>query len=288
MSGWTRSSRRSGLRSSRSTMPISESAFAKINLSLQIVGRRHDGYHLLDSLVAFADLGDTLDIEPAEKLSLITCGRYSAALPDDPDDNLVLRAARWLNGSSGAKMTLHKELPIASGMGGGSADAAAAIRGLARMWDVPVPPAIETERLGADVPVCVGSVTARVRGVGEQVEPVTCLPPLPVVLVNPGRQVSTGRVFTEYGPVDSRGSELVIPTRGLNVPSGNRVAFRSHERFGGGRRPAGTVDCRGHAGVAGERCGRRSNDGFGGDLFRDLREPSRSENREVRDCSMSG
>ncbi len=198
-------------------MPISESAFAKINLSLQIVGRRHDGYHLLDSLVAFADLGDTLDIEPAENLSLITCGRYSAALPDDPDDNLVLRAARWLNDATGAKITLHKELPVASGMGGGSADAAAAIRGLARSWDVPVPAAIETECLGADVPVCVGSVTARVRGVGEQVEPVTCLPPLPVVLVNPGRQVSTGRVFSEYGPVDSRGSELVIPTRGLNV-----------------------------------------------------------------------
>ena len=182
-------------------MPISESAFAKINLSLQIVGRRHDGYHLLDSLVAFADLGDTLDIEPAENLSLITCGRYSAALPDDPDDNLVLRAARWLNDATGAKITLHKELPVASGMGGGSADAAAAIRGLARSWDVPVPAAIETECLGADVPVCVGSVTARVRGVGEQVEPVTCLPPLPVVLVNPGRQVSTGRVFSEYGPV---------------------------------------------------------------------------------------
>ena len=198
-------------------MPISESAFAKINLSLQIVGRRHDGYHLLDSLVAFADLGDTLDIEPAENLSLITCGRYAAALPDDPDDNLVLRAARWLTDATGAKITLHKELPVASGMGGGSADAAAAIRGLARLWDVPMAPAVETEGLGADIPVCVGSVTARVRGVGEQVKPVTCLPPLPVVLVNPGRQVSTGRVFSEYGPADSRGSELVIPTRDLDV-----------------------------------------------------------------------
>ncbi len=198
-------------------MAISERALAKINLSLHVVGRRHDGYHLLDSLVAFADIGDSLDFRHARELSLVARGRFAVALPDDQDDNLVVRAARWLEGSAGAAISLDKSLPVASGMGGGSADAAAAIRGLARLWNVPVPPAAETEFLGADVPVCMESVAARVRGTGEIVEAVTCLPQFPIVLVNPGRHVQTSRVFEANEVCDSAGDQAVPPSRNLNL-----------------------------------------------------------------------
>ncbi len=198
-------------------MAISERALAKINLSLHVVGRRHDGYHLLDSLVSFADIGDSLDFRHARELSLVACGRFSLALPDDRDDNLVVRAARWFKRSAGAAITLEKSLPVASGMGGGSADAAATIRGLARLWNVPVPPAAETEFLGADVPVCMESVTARVRGTGEIIEPVTCLPPFPIVLVNPGRRVHTSLVFGANDVCGSAGDRVVPPSRNLNL-----------------------------------------------------------------------
>ena len=198
-------------------MTISEQAFAKINLSLHVVGRRRDGYHLLDSLVAFADLGDFLEFKPAEELSLVARGRFAEELPGDQADNLVVRAARWLKSSAGAAITLEKSLPVASGMGGGSADAAAAIRGLARLWNVPVPPAIETKCLGADVPVCIGSVAARVRGAGEAVEAVTCLPPIPVVLVNPGREIQTSRVFGANDAYGISGDLVASPCRNLNL-----------------------------------------------------------------------
>ena len=198
-------------------MAISERALAKINLSLHVVGRRHDGYHLLDSLVAFADIGDSLDFRHAEELSLRARGRFAVALPDDQDDNLVVRAARWFKDSAGAAITLDKSLPVASGMGGGSADAAAAIRGLARLWNLAVPPAAETEFLGADVPVCMESAAARVRGTGEFVEAVTCLPSFPIVLVNPGRRVHTSRVFGANEVCGSAGDLAVPPTRNLNL-----------------------------------------------------------------------
>ncbi len=198
-------------------MAISERALAKINLSLHVVGRRCDGYHLLDSFVAFADIGDSLDFRHAQELSLVARGRFAAALPDDQDDNLVVRAARWINGSAGAAITLEKSLPVASGMGGGSADAAAAIRGLARLWKVPVPPAAETEFLGADVPVCMESVTARVRGTGEIIEAVTCLPPFPIVLVNSGRRVHTSMVFAANDVCGSAGKQVVPPSRDMNL-----------------------------------------------------------------------
>ncbi len=198
-------------------MAISERALAKINLSLHIVGRRHDGYHLLDSLVAFADIGDSLDFRHARELSLVARGRFSAALPDDQDDNLVVRAARWFKHSAGAAITLQKSLPVASGMGGGSADAAAAIRGLARLWNVSVPPVAETEFLGADVPVCMERATARVRGTGEIIEPVTCLPPFPIVLVNPGRRVHTSLVFGASDVCGSAGDPAIPPSRNLNL-----------------------------------------------------------------------
>jgi 4-diphosphocytidyl-2-C-methyl-D-erythritol kinase len=180
---------------------IREFAPAKINLTLHVTGRRADGYHLLDSLVAFAGVGDEVIAEAGDGLSLRVEGPMAGALADDGGaggggDNLVLRAARLLdNRGRGARLTLVKRLPVASGIGGGSSDAAAAVRALARLWGGGVPGVAALAALGADVPVCMGARAARMRGIGEAVE-ATALPPVHAVLVNPGVAVPTAAVFT--------------------------------------------------------------------------------------------
>ncbi|MFC3629108.1 4-(cytidine 5'-diphospho)-2-C-methyl-D-erythritol kinase [Paracoccus angustae] len=166
---------------------VTEAAPAKLNLALHVTGRRADGYHLLDSLVAFAGVGDVVTLEPGP-LSLRIEGPFAAGL--SCDDNLCLRAAR-LAGADAA-ITLTKNLPVASGIGGGSADAAAVLRGLSRMGH-PLP--ARAERLGADVPVCLASNPARMQGAGEILTPLPPLPAIPLVLVNPGVAVPTPRVF---------------------------------------------------------------------------------------------
>ncbi|MWP37457.1 4-(cytidine 5'-diphospho)-2-C-methyl-D-erythritol kinase [Rhodobacter sphaeroides] len=169
-------------------------ARAKINLTLHVTGQRPDGYHLLDSLVVFADVGDRVRAEPAEALSLAITGPQAANLPVT-DDNLVLRAARTLGGQ-GARLTLEKHLPVASGIGGGSADAAAALVALARLWQVPLPEPAAVLKLGADVPVCLEGRAVRMAGVGEILTPLAA--PLPegwLVLANPGVSVPTPPVF---------------------------------------------------------------------------------------------
>ena len=168
---------------------IVERARAKLNLALHVTGRRADGYHLLDSLVAFAALGDTVALQPGP-LSLTVEGPFAGALAAEGEDNLCLRAARAIGGA--ARIRLTKVLPVASGIGGGSADAAAVLRGFHRMG-LPLPSA--PERLGADVPVCLAGQPARMRGVGERLDPVPALPALPVVLVNPGIALATPAVF---------------------------------------------------------------------------------------------
>lgn len=167
---------------------VAEDAPAKLNLALHVTGRRGDGYHLLDSLVAFAGAGDRVVLHPGP-LSLQIGGPFSGALTVD-DDNLCLRAARLAGGA--ARITLTKNLPVASGIGGGSADAAAVLRGMARMGHA-LPDA--PERLGADVPVCIASAPARMQGIGEIVTPLPPLPTVPLVLVNPGVAVATPQVF---------------------------------------------------------------------------------------------
>lgn len=169
-------------------------ARAKVNLCLHVTGRRGDGYHLLDSLVVFAETGDRIDAEAADDLSLTVTGPKGAGLSAG-EDNLCLRAARSFGLSRGARITLHKHLPVASGIGGGSADAAAVLRGLSRLWQVALPDAAALLRLGADVPVCLAGRPARMRGVGERLDPVEVLPPAWLVLVNPGIAVSTPEVF---------------------------------------------------------------------------------------------
>lgn len=176
-------------------MAVERLARAKINLALHVTGQRADGYHLLDSLVAFAETGDTLRVEPAEALSLSIDGPMAAGLPVS-EDNLVLRAARLFGAGPGARIRLTKRLPVASGIGGGSADAAAALLALSELWSLPLPPPGAILSLGADVPVCLSGRAARMQGIGEEVTPLTApLPPAWAVLTNPGVAVSTPSIF---------------------------------------------------------------------------------------------
>ena len=168
-------------------------ARAKVNLALHVVGRRADGYHLLDSLVAFADFGDVVTVEPAPSLSLSITGPMAADLSAGPD-NLVLKAAQMLGSPLGVAITLEKRLPIASGIGGGSADAAATMQALGALWGCALPDAGQVLALGADVPVCLAGQSCRMAGIGDQISPIA-LPPAHLVLVNPGVGLSTAAVF---------------------------------------------------------------------------------------------
>ena len=168
-------------------------ARAKVNLALHVVGRRADGYHLLDSLVAFADFGDVVTAEPAPSLSLSITGPMAAGLSAG-SDNLVLKAAQMLGSPLGAAITLEKRLPIASGIGGGSADAAATMQALGALWGCALPDAGQVLALGADVPVCLAGQSCRMAGIGDQISPIA-LPPAHLVLVNPGVGLSTAAVF---------------------------------------------------------------------------------------------
>ena len=171
-----------------------EAAPAKINLCLHVTGQRPDGYHLLDSLVVFADVGDVIEVRAAPMLSLRVIGPQARDLPVG-EDNLVLRAARAFAGAAGAAITLTKNLPVASGIGGGSADAAATLRALARLWDLPLPDADRVLQLGADVPACLAGRALRMQGIGERLAGVPGLPKAYLVLVNPGVAVATPAVF---------------------------------------------------------------------------------------------
>lgn len=197
------------------------SAHAKVNLWLNVVGRRPDGYHLLDSLVAFVDLADTLDVRPSDRLSLELAGSQAAGLAADPD-NLVLKAARLLADRAGVAprvtIRLGKHIPVAAGLGGGSADAAAALRALTELWRVALP---EEElfdlaaSLGADVPMCLAGRTALVSGIGERLQPAPALPPAAILLVNPGAPLPTRDVFEARRGPFSTAVPVTQPWRNL-------------------------------------------------------------------------
>jgi 4-diphosphocytidyl-2-C-methyl-D-erythritol kinase len=191
---------------------LTEEARAKVNLTLRVVGRRVDGYHDLESLVAFADCADRLSLTPGPSLDLKTIGPLAGACGETAD-NLVLKAARLLGEHVAdlkvGSFTLDKVLPVAAGIGGGSADAAAALRLLARLNDL----AFDDERLravalltGADVPVCLAQSPCDMTGVGETLLPVS-LPKIPCVLVNPRIPVATKDVFAALG---LRNGELLV------------------------------------------------------------------------------
>lgn len=188
---------------------LEERAPAKINLALHVVGRRGDGYHLIESLVVFADLADRLTVRAAETDSLTVCGPFAADLAAEevaPERNLVARARDRLRahvlaaGGTAPPVAVHleKNLPVAAGIGGGSADAAAALRGLCRLWGVcgaaPVMGRIAVT-IGADVPMCLVSAPLIARGIGEAVAPLDAFPALHLVLVNPRVRIATPDVF---------------------------------------------------------------------------------------------
>lgn len=198
-------------------VPEQESAFAKINLSLRVLGRRPDGYHELQSLVVFAAIADTLEAHHATALTLELDGPFAATLAGEAD-NLVLRAARKLRDlcgvGEGARMTLEKNLPVASGIGGGSADAAAALRALMRLWHVS-PDEEELMRLaaslGADVPVCLDPAPALMGGIGENIRHLPRLPDFWLLLANPGIALSTAEVFRALAAPPLTAAPATVP-----------------------------------------------------------------------------
>lgn len=185
--------------------PFSVFAPAKVNLALHVLGRRADGYHDLDSIVAFADVGDRLTFSPAADFAITTSGRFAAALPAS-GGNIIARAwaaARAIAAQRGMvvpPVTVHleKNLPVASGIGGGSANAAAALKGflsLAGITEIDAEVAAAGLAIGADVPVCLAGVACRMQGVGERITPLADFAPLHAVLVNPLVEVATPAVF---------------------------------------------------------------------------------------------
>jgi 4-diphosphocytidyl-2-C-methyl-D-erythritol kinase len=207
---------------SRPAAGLREFAPAKVNLALHVTGRRGDGYHLLDSLVAFVDAGDWLDIAPGKDLTLQLAGPQADRVP--VEGNLVLKAAVALRQAAGepcpgARLTLDKHIPAAAGLGGGSSDAAAALRALNRLWGLGLSTADLMgvgERIGADVPVCVPRASARMQGVGERVAPLPALPQVHVVLANPARSLATASVFAGLAESENPGlPELPVRWRGV-------------------------------------------------------------------------
>jgi 4-diphosphocytidyl-2-C-methyl-D-erythritol kinase len=213
-------------------VPVRAFAPAKINLYLHVLGRRADGYHRLDSLIAFADIGDEVTAAPADTLTLTASGPEAEAIAGLGDDNLVLRAARLLAAragiSAGASLRLDKRLPAAAGIGGGSSDAAATLRTLSRLWDHPLDEQNLTAlalELGADVPACLAGRSVWVGGIGEALEPAGALPAAGIVLANPRRPLPTAAVFrhrpglfTAPGrfapmPPDAAGLAMVLEAR---------------------------------------------------------------------------
>ena len=197
-------------------VPLVEDAPAKVNLTLRVLGRRSDGYHDIESLVVFADFGDRLTLAPGNVLALTLAGPCAVQAGHNAD-NLVLRAAQALRaripGLVSGTFHLDKYLPVAAGVGGGSADAAAALRLLARTNDLARddPHLYDAARAtGADVPVCLDPRARLMRGIGEQLSQPFALLPLPAVLVNPGTALATKSVFAGWTPAGKAAAPLDV------------------------------------------------------------------------------
>lgn len=179
-------------------MTITEFAPAKINLALHVTGQRQDGYHLLESLVVFADVGDEITVRKAEKDQFIISGPFSAGL-SGAADNLVIKARdhlRKVHGFGPVSIELEKNLPVASGIGGGSSDAAATLRAIAKLYDIPASHLVTVApSLGADVPMCLAAKPLVASGIGEHLSALRSLPALHLVLVNPNVAIATPDVF---------------------------------------------------------------------------------------------
>ena len=190
---------------------ITWDAPAKLNLYLHVTGQRGDGYYNLDSLIVFTELCDSLSVRKSDTLSLNIDGPFATAFDGVEDDNLVLKAARLLaeaaNISALAEISLNKCLPVAAGLGGGSSDAAAALKALMVLWDIN-PKTIDLPTialsLGADVPVCMAIQPSFISGIGEQISKCPVLPPFGLLLINPHITLATGDVFATFSQPFSR------------------------------------------------------------------------------------
>ncbi|AOL23382.1 4-diphosphocytidyl-2-C-methyl-D-erythritol kinase [Erythrobacter litoralis] len=199
---------------------MKETAYAKINLALHVRSRREDGYHELETLFAFVDAGDILNAAPADADSVTTLGEFAGGL-DNPFDNLVAKALSALPRPQGLAITLEKNLPVAAGLGGGSADAGAVFRIVEGLQGLPDDWQARAAKLGADVPACVLSQTHIGRGTGtEQEEVEDDLVGTPVLLVNPRVPLSTGPVFKAWDGED-RGALPEGPARHISFEGRN-------------------------------------------------------------------
>ena len=186
---------------------ISEFAPAKINLSLHLVGQKSDGYHLLDSIVSFVNIGDKISIEPGKSGKLKVAGPFAKDLPRS-NHNLVLKAARLFNNIKLSRITLEKNIPVTSGIGGGSADAAATVRLFSKFYNKPHLPVEKLISLGSDVPVCMQKGIVRMMGVGEEIINLSPAPKVGILLVNPRQALSTAKVFSAVKEKNNSGLNL--------------------------------------------------------------------------------
>jgi 4-diphosphocytidyl-2-C-methyl-D-erythritol kinase len=200
-------------------MALRITAPAKVNLSLHVTGKRDDGYHLLDSLVAFTEFGDVLTIDHASECTLAVSGEFAVALQgESAEHNLVLKAARLLQKTAhihnGVHITLEKKIPVGAGLGGGSADAAAALVGLRRFWNIDCADQVLfdiAKQLGSDVPVCLNSRSVWMRGIGDQLSAAELPGEWWLVLVNPRAALLTEDVFGRFGGVYKPEGQAVSP-----------------------------------------------------------------------------
>jgi 4-diphosphocytidyl-2-C-methyl-D-erythritol kinase len=192
-------------------------AAAKLNLYLHITGRRDDGWHVIDSLVAFASIGDEVAVAPAAALNLTIAGPFARDLGGDPRQNLVWRAATLLAERLGrtadVAVTLTKNLPVASGIGGGSSDAAACLAALARLWNCDNRPMLMEigAALGSDVPACLAAQPVWLDGIGDRIAEAGPLPTCGVVLVNPRVALPTAAVYRAFAGPYSPSARFSIP-----------------------------------------------------------------------------
>lgn len=185
---------------------------AKVNLCLHILGRTGCGLHVLESLIAFADIGDEIEVLNTTKAPLLKISGPFATQAGAPENNLVLRVLDALEQENKFTIRIVKNIPGAAGLGGGSADAAAVVRTLVRMRDI-VPDMLALARLGADIPVCFVGKPCWIEGVGERITPLSVFPKVPVVLVHPGVPCPTGPVFATWrGPIDV---SVPVPSHGF-------------------------------------------------------------------------
>ena len=224
------------MKANNKSIKVTALSRAKVNLHLQVLGRRSDGYHILDSLVAFPNIGDDIFIELAEEITLEICGTFGGEL--SIKKNLILIAAKLLHqGSMGALITINKELPISSGLGGGSSNAAVVLKMLSKLWDQPLPSLNQLVSLGADVPVCLNWDLQKMKGIGEKLEKVDEPPMMWIVLVNRGEKISTRSVFESIKSfsIEPPESSPVFKTRDLFleylISRGNDLEIPVVEKF---------------------------------------------------------